>query len=134
MADQPELTELEHTGAEFLITDIDTAMVFLEVAETSKTAETVTRNRDNARRAYDIVLHLLTTAKLNEVERETINTKLALLKERLEAAGQQFCDLCSLTRTSAAMPYSASTLATGRPTLKAFWSPALSTLQPTRHR
>jgi len=90
MADQPELTELEHTGAEFLITDIDTAMVFLEVAETSKTAETVTRNRDNARRAYDIVLHLLTTAKLNEVERETINTKLALLKERLEAAGQQF--------------------------------------------
>jgi hypothetical protein len=82
-------SEWNHTGAEFLMADLDTAMVFLDVAETSGCEDTVQRNRNNARRAYDMVLRLFTTLKLSETDREAITAKLAVLKKRLEAAGQQ---------------------------------------------
>jgi hypothetical protein len=91
MSDSPESAALKHIGTDFLITDLDTAMVFLDVAETTQIPEVAERNRGNARRAYDIVADLLSRVKIDEAERETINTKLAALRKRLEGAGQQFC-------------------------------------------
>jgi hypothetical protein len=49
----------EKIGAEFLLTDIDTALTFLAVARASRNAETVRRNRENARRACMTVSRLL---------------------------------------------------------------------------
>jgi hypothetical protein len=46
-------------GVEFLLVDLDVGMTFLDVAEASRIEETKHRNRNNARKAYDTVLHLL---------------------------------------------------------------------------
>lgn len=48
-------TESSRAALEFLLTDLDLAMTFLDVVDTSTIPETVQRNRHNARRAYDAV-------------------------------------------------------------------------------
>lgn len=75
------------TGADLLLTDLDVAMTFMDVADTSQNTETVTRNHRNARVAYDTVLDFLSRLNLLESDRQTIETKLGILKERLLAAG-----------------------------------------------
>jgi hypothetical protein len=81
---------LSRTGAAFLITDLAVAGTFLDVARSSFSEETQRRNHKNARRAYDSVLTLLPKVKVNEAELQTINKKLALVKERLKAVGERF--------------------------------------------
>lgn len=81
------INALNHTGAKFLITDVDTALTFMDVAETSRDEETVARNRQNARDAYGTVLGFLSKLKLIPSDREAVESKLAVLKARLEAAG-----------------------------------------------
>jgi hypothetical protein len=78
---------LKRTGAEFLITDLDTAMVFMDVADTSGDKETVARNQRNARKAYNTVLGFLSTLALMPSDRQAVESKLAVLKARLEAVG-----------------------------------------------
>ena len=80
----------EYASVEFLLTDIDVAMTFLDVAETSGIEETVTRNHQNARRAYDTVLSFLSKLTLHAGHRQQVETQLAVLKARLEAVGQRF--------------------------------------------
>jgi hypothetical protein len=46
-------SDTNYDSVELLLTDLDVAMTFLDVAETSKIPETVTRNHTNARVAYD---------------------------------------------------------------------------------
>jgi hypothetical protein len=73
-------------GAAFVLTDLNLAMTFLDVAETSKRAETVSRNRQNARIAYDSVRRLLPRLALTAEEWQNIQEKLSNVKFRLEAA------------------------------------------------
>jgi hypothetical protein len=77
-------------GAESLITDLGVAFAFLDVARASRGEEARRRNCKNARRVHDTVLALLPKANVNEAERLTINEKLALLKEQLEAVEEEF--------------------------------------------
>ena len=77
-------------GVEFLLIDLDVAMTFMAVAETSQNDETFRRNYDNARTAHDTVVHLLTKLTPNVEERKVIDAKLAVLKMRLQAAGYQW--------------------------------------------
>jgi hypothetical protein len=83
------LGDLNQTGVEFLLTDLDLAMTFMDVAQTSHVPGTICRNYHNARKAYDTVLHLLETLTPDAGQRQEINAKLAVLKTRLEAAGQE---------------------------------------------
>jgi hypothetical protein len=70
---------------EFLLVDLDTALTFLEVADATNSKETRTRNRQNARTAYDAVLRLLARLTPTDEERSLLDAKLAELKNRLDA-------------------------------------------------
>jgi hypothetical protein len=82
--------QLNQTGLEFLLLDLDVGMTFMDVAEASRIEETTRRNHLNARKAYDAVLHLLKKLTLDVKQRQVMDAKLSLLKMRLQAAGQQF--------------------------------------------
>jgi hypothetical protein len=75
---------LNDSGVEFVLTDLDVALTFMDVADVSRIAETKARNHRNAREAYTNVLRLLH----NLYPAAAIEEKLALLKMRLIAAGQ----------------------------------------------
>jgi hypothetical protein len=81
---------LNQTGVEFVLVDLDVGMTFMDVAEASRGAETTRRNHNNARNAYDAVLRLSAKLKPSPSQRQAIDTKLAVLKARLQAVGQQF--------------------------------------------
>jgi hypothetical protein len=82
--------DLNQTAMQFLLGDLDLALTFIEVAEVSGLQDTKDRNYKNARKAYDTALHLLEKLKPDAGQRQVIDAKLARLKTRLEAAGQQF--------------------------------------------
>jgi hypothetical protein len=77
-------------GVEFVLNDLDLALTFMDVADVSRNQETVIRNHNNARTAYDTVLRLLRNLTPDALQQHTIDTKLALLTKRLLAVGQQF--------------------------------------------
>lgn len=83
-------TDLNATGVELLLTDLDAALTFLDVAEVTGIEETARRNHHNARRAYDTVLHLLQNLRPTAEQQQLIDQKLAVLRARLEAVGQTF--------------------------------------------
>jgi len=77
-------------GVEFMFTDCDLAMTFLDVADTTTIPETAQRNRQNARKAYDAILYYRAKRVLSAAETKSIEDKLTALRTRLEAAGEQF--------------------------------------------
>lgn len=82
---------LERTGFTFFITDIELAMTLARIAaESEKDPEKKARNQQNARRAYDTVLRLSTSAALTDEERAEVNEKLRQLKSSLEEIGERF--------------------------------------------
>jgi hypothetical protein len=78
--------------AEFIMTDIELAFTFLEVARTSRIAEVAGRNRKNSRIAYDTILRFLprSLAAFSATERHDTESKLEELKRRLEQLGEIF--------------------------------------------
>ena len=83
-------SDLNQSGVSFLLTDLDLAITFMDVADASHIEETKRRNHMNARTAYDTVLRLLEMLKPNADQQQVIDAKLASLKTRLQAVGQQF--------------------------------------------
>lgn len=82
---------LERTGFTFLITDIDLAMTLVGIAaDAGNDPEKKARNQENARRAYDTVLRLSTSAVLSDEERTEVDEKLRQLKSSLEGIGERF--------------------------------------------
>ena len=73
---------------EFLLTDIDTALTFMDVAESTGKAEIRNRNYANARRAYDTVLRFMQNLAIADDQRKKLASKLNILKSRLQNAGQ----------------------------------------------
>jgi hypothetical protein len=78
------LGDARRTHANFLITDIETALTFLDVAETTRAKQTANRNRRNARKAHDVVVRYLAKHDLDPADRNAIEAKLAILKQRLD--------------------------------------------------
>ena len=83
-------SSLSRNAFEFLLTDIDTALTFMDVAESTDKADIRKRNYANARRAYDTVVRLMQNLSLDDTEEAELAEKLALLKLRLQSVGQQF--------------------------------------------
>ena len=77
-------------SVDFLFTDCDLAMTFLDVAGTTAIPETAQRNRQNARKAYNAILRAIPKLVLSAAERQSIENKLSALRTRLETAGEQF--------------------------------------------
>jgi hypothetical protein len=81
----PDTRDLYFISKEFLLTDLDLGLTFLDVAETSRDRETVRRNQRHAKRAYQTVLEFLEKLTLQESDRQMVESKLAVLRSRLES-------------------------------------------------
>jgi hypothetical protein len=92
MDNTPQTCDFRRCGAEFILTDLELAFTFLDVANTSWVAETRRRNQKNARSAHDAVLRFLPRSlpALSAAEQQTIERKLGELKNRLEQLGENF--------------------------------------------
>jgi hypothetical protein len=90
MGMEDSFRDVNQSGVNFVLGDLDLAFTFVGLAETADSEETAHRNYNNARKAYDTVLHLLETLVPTESERQRIEAKLTTLKARLQAGGQQF--------------------------------------------
>jgi hypothetical protein len=73
---------------EFLLVDLDVALTFMDVAETTEFRETAERNHKNARKAYDMVVSKLGEVRPTEAQQSALEHKLALLRARLQDVGQ----------------------------------------------
>ena len=87
-----ELTpmRLSNIAFDFLRTDLDTGLTFMNVAESTRDADAQQRNHENARRAYDAVVRLMQSLSLDDTQNKEVAEKLALLKSRLQNVGQKF--------------------------------------------
>ena len=81
--------DLNQTLVEILLTDLELAFAFSDIAVTSQDAETRNQNRENAREAfYAIKDEMLPRCSLNESEKIKIYGKLRELRSRLEQLGE----------------------------------------------
>ncbi len=74
----------------FLMTELDVGITFAKIALESGNEDTRTRNRRNARKAYDTALHFLPKIRETQAEDKQINGKLATLKTFLQSLGETF--------------------------------------------
>lgn len=80
----PDIMHESHrAGVQFLMAELQTSSVFLDVAETTSRLESRQRNVKNARTAYDAVVRLLPRTEPLPDERADIELKLERLKKRL---------------------------------------------------
>ena len=83
-------SSVSNNAFQFLLTDLDIALTFMNVAESTDNVAIKQRNHGNARRAYDTVVRLMQNLSLHDSQREELAERLALLKLRLQNVGQQF--------------------------------------------
>ena len=81
------LNDSNRAGINFVLTELETAMTFLSVAETTRNQDSAARNHDNARTAYESAIHYQGRLRFGEDEKKTFEDKLAELKRALLAAG-----------------------------------------------
>ena len=71
----------------FLLTELELALAFMDVAAATRIRQNAQRGHLNALIAYDTVLELLRNCTLSAVQQHAFDGKLALLKARLQAVG-----------------------------------------------
>ena len=81
---------ISHNAFEFLLTDLDTGLTFMDVADSTRNMAVRRRNHANARRAYDSVVRFMRNLSLDDTQRKALAERLALLKSRLENVGESF--------------------------------------------
>jgi hypothetical protein len=89
-ANQPiieDISESDRSGVDFLVRDAMTGLLFLDLAETTKSAEHRSRHIAEAHRAYQIILTVLPRLKPTAEQMEILWGKLKTLKDRLQEAG-----------------------------------------------
>jgi hypothetical protein len=84
----PALSDANRFSVKILITDLDLAFTFLQVARTSTNPATRQRNRENANKVYDAVRHFLPRLRPTAEERQAIEGKMSSLKAQLQALGE----------------------------------------------
>jgi hypothetical protein len=75
--------ESGHPEAEFLLTDIELANTFLDIAESTNQTAVRQRNIANTRKAHDSVAHFAFRVSLTDPELLAINERLHALRMRL---------------------------------------------------
>jgi len=82
--------EVNQTGFDFLMTDLDTRLAFIQIARGPNfDAETKRRNVINARRAYDTVGRLRERLQLDSEQQRAFDEKRMSLKNALEQMGER---------------------------------------------
>src|SRR5215467_1274695 len=77
--------QLNATNADFLKIDVETALTFSGLALETDNEEKKQRNRKNARKAYDTILHLWGRVILTPSEEAYLHKMMSRLKSELEA-------------------------------------------------
>jgi hypothetical protein len=81
------LRQSNRIGVDFLLADLDSGHIALDIADLTEVADTRTRNQERARYIYLTILRLLPHVKPDPEEHARINERLAQLKKRLVDAG-----------------------------------------------
>jgi hypothetical protein len=81
---QQTLRHANTIGGEFLVTDVELALTMLDRASTAGDEAVAARNVQNAWRAYETVMELRARLKLEDPQREHLDARLAVLKQRLD--------------------------------------------------
>jgi hypothetical protein len=79
--------ESNKIGVDFLLTELDTAFTFLEVADTTASAETRLRNRTNALKAYGMARGMEPRVIMEPGQKLEFERKVATLRKRLQELG-----------------------------------------------
>lgn len=79
--------ESNKIGTEFLLTELNTALTFLAVAETTISAESRQRNRNSALEAYMTVLRMQSKVVMESRRKTDFQHRIADLKKRLQEVG-----------------------------------------------
>jgi len=75
-------------GVQFLRTELIAGLTFSKIALRSKNAAKADRNRINARKAYDALLHFTPETSLSSEDAKEINAKMAQLRANLQQLGE----------------------------------------------
>lgn len=86
------IEESNRIGIQFLLADLNTGLIFTEVASVTESSAGRIRNFEKAVEVYRTVTRLLPRVVPSPDEQLQIQTKLGDLKCRLEQAGYQFED------------------------------------------
>jgi hypothetical protein len=81
------LHESNEVGIRLLLTDAEIALTLLDTAEASSDAEGRSRRIQEARKAFDSILHLLPRFTLDAAQSEELDVRMSLLRKRLVEAG-----------------------------------------------
>jgi hypothetical protein len=82
--------QLNATNADFLKIDVQTALTFTGLALETDNEEKKIRNRKNARKAYDTILHLWDNVTFTPTDEGYMHEKMGRLKGDLELLGEKF--------------------------------------------
>ena len=81
--------QLNATNADFLKIDAETALTFTQIALEADAPEKRDRNRKNARKAYDTILHLRKKVEFSPSQDKFMNEKIEQLKGDLITLGEK---------------------------------------------
>ena len=81
------LEQSNQAGIGFLMIELDTALLFLSIADTTRNKENALRNRDNALTAYESVLRYQERVQFDADDRITFDEKFDEVKRALLALG-----------------------------------------------
>jgi hypothetical protein len=79
----------DRSGLAFLNAELRTGLTLSRIALSAIHQDKRERNRINARKAYDAILHYLPEANLSAREAEEIETRLAELRSELQLLGEK---------------------------------------------
>ncbi len=81
--------QFEISQVEFLLTELDTATTFCNVAKSAREPEKIERNIAHAREGYDTAMHFSRGAHFDPHSKNEFDQKLDVLKSLLRELGQQ---------------------------------------------
>jgi hypothetical protein len=82
--------QMNETNVEFLKIDVETALIFTQLALTSENRDKVNRNRRSARKAYDTILRLRRHVTFTPSQEGYMVEMMSRLKNELELLGEKF--------------------------------------------
>lgn len=82
--------DFERLCLDVLLTDVDLALTFTSVARNLSGRGAISQTVQNARRAYDVISTKRSNLVIKEDDCSELDSKLALLRRRLEEFGEKF--------------------------------------------
>jgi hypothetical protein len=84
------VNQLNRASADFLKTDVETALVFSSIAMQAEDPSKRQRNRQNARKGYNTIVRLIGRIRLTDEDEQFLSEKLGRLKLELLRLGEVF--------------------------------------------